>query len=549
MEYKGYYAIISEVLQKDELREHLRALFSWYRQLETYALSPSRRVGVTGETAALAALSVAMGDGLALMALADEAFDPNPAFGMWEALLDQYFSHRESSGATSDLQHAGSDAPASPELDDGRGQDASRTSSQHVLPHTGTPEWTHEGLHGRDGRLMIAGRDALDLAGQHGTPLYVYDVRHVVDQLRRVSSALGETGCAYAIRLALAAQSEPQVLSAVRVFGSNGSETTVGIQASSLHEVERALTNGWSGDEINFIGASATDAELDAVMAHGARITVGLLTQLNRVGEHHPGASVGICISPDACDKPSLSGQAPQSGHARTLTAPFCIHRQQLDEALEIADRHSLSIEAAHFRVAEPMLNGNLSSFSADVENASQIIQHLRDSGSRITEVSVGGAFRAPMARGERALNLDRWAAILKEHLGDLGATIIVECSEYAAGNSAILLSRAICVESFPGSTLVCLDVDPAMTPALLFRNEHVAIVKCATLNATPIQRVTFIGNTLGMTDVFAQDYPFPQVSEGDVVALVGVGAYWQSAACTGGLRPSASAVFFQDRC
>jgi diaminopimelate decarboxylase len=47
--------------------------------------------------------------------------------------------------------------------------------------------------------------------------------------------------------------------------------------------------------------------------------------------------------------------------------------------------------------------------------------------------------------------------------------------------------------------------------------------------------------------DVFAEDYPMPEVAEGDIVALLNAGGYLQAMSSTHCLRPVAE-VLYLDR-
>jgi diaminopimelate decarboxylase len=57
-------------------------------------------------------------------------------------------------------------------------------------------------------------------------------------------------------------------------------------------------------------------------------------------------------------------------------------------------------------------------------------------------------------------------------------------------------------------------------------------------------QRVCIAGHINEAPDLFAEDYPFPPVAEGDIVALLNVGSYCQAATSEHCLRPPAKAVF-----
>jgi AcrR family transcriptional regulator len=77
-EYRSFYAIVSHALYDPILREKYRALFDWYCELESWALTG---LGAKdGALRPLAALVVAATDGLALQRQADPEFDPGPAY-------------------------------------------------------------------------------------------------------------------------------------------------------------------------------------------------------------------------------------------------------------------------------------------------------------------------------------------------------------------------------------------------------------------------------------------------------------------------------------
>ena len=57
---------------------------------------------------------------------------------------------------------------------------------------------------------------------------------------------------------------------------------------------------------------------------------------------------------------------------------------------------------------------------------------------------------------------------------------------------------------------------------------------------------MTIAGHINEADDVFAEDYPFPEVAEGEVVAILNAGGYPQAMSSTHCLRPMASAVYLE---
>ena len=75
-----------------------------------------------------------------------------------------------------------------------------------------TPWWIRPGLEARDGRLLVAGRDAEAVAREHGTPVFAYDLPRIGEQARGLIGAFERAGVPFRLRLALKAQRDPEVL-------------------------------------------------------------------------------------------------------------------------------------------------------------------------------------------------------------------------------------------------------------------------------------------------------------------------------------------------
>src|SRR5437773_12415050 len=76
--------------------------------------------------------------------------------------------------------------------------------------------WSRPGLEVRGGRLVVAGRDAEDVATTSGTPAYVYDLTRIEEQASALRDALAGAGLRGVVRPAPEAQREPGVLGVLR---------------------------------------------------------------------------------------------------------------------------------------------------------------------------------------------------------------------------------------------------------------------------------------------------------------------------------------------
>jgi diaminopimelate decarboxylase len=406
--------------------------------------------------------------------------------------------------------------------------------------------WARPGLEVRDGRLSIAGRDAESIAREHGTPVYVHDLPRVGEQARALHDALSGAGLVGRVRLALKAQHEPEVLRYVRALGEPGSPEGVGMDVCSPGEVLLALEHGWREGEISYTGTNLSEGDLDSILAHpGMHLNVDLITQIDRVGRRAPGRAIGIRVNPRIGAGSDGGGHSLYSGPRPTK---FGIFPERLGAALRVARRHDLTVDTIHCHVGDGYLNEGLPDFEEAVRRVAEMARALQGEGCPIVEVNTGGGLGVPQRPQDHGLDLRRWAAILAEHLGPLGVAIGTEPGDFLVKECAVHLAEVVTVEERDGRLFVGLDVGwNALGERFVYRSP-LELVLCRAADAPAVRDVTISGHINEGDDLFAEDLPFPEVAEGDVVAAINVGSYNASMTSEHCLRPASGAVFFADR-
>jgi diaminopimelate decarboxylase len=119
-----------------------------------------------------------------------------------------------------------------------------------------------------------------------------------------------------------------------------------------------------------------------------------------------------------------------------------------------------------------------------------------------------------------------------------------VEPGDYIAKDAAILLGEIITVEERAGTTFVGVDFGWNVNCSYFIYRYAQELVLCRAPDAPRTQRVTVAGHINEAGDVFAEDYPMPEVREGDIVALLNAGGYHEAMSSTHCLRPQAAAVY-----
>jgi diaminopimelate decarboxylase len=402
-----------------------------------------------------------------------------------------------------------------------------------------SPWWSRPGLDAREGRLFVAGRDAEALAREHGTPLFVYDLVRIEEQARSLVDAFERVGAPFRLRLALKAQREPEVLAFVRSLGY------IGLDVCSPREVDHALEHGWEPAEISFTGTNLSERDLNAIVPTGVHVNLDLLSQLERFGRRAPGSNVGIRVNPRV--------GSSSRGHTHLYTgeerpSKFGILDEQLDDALEIARTHDLSLDTVHFHVGRTLLTDALPDLEVAAERAAAVARRLMDAGHPVTEVNAGGGLGVPFDAEKPALDVDAFARVLTKQLGPLGVTIGSEPGDFLVKEMGVLLAEVVSADERDRHRFVGVDAGFNVAPERRIYEEPIPLILCRAVDAPSERPVTVAGNINEGDDLWAEELPLPEVGEGDVIALLRVGSYNRSMHIDHCMRPPAGTVAFADR-
>ncbi|HEU4354453.1 MAG TPA: diaminopimelate decarboxylase [Actinomycetota bacterium] len=400
--------------------------------------------------------------------------------------------------------------------------------------------WARPGLEVREGRLLVAGRDAEALAREHGTPTFVYDLERVGEQTRSLLDAFERAGAPFRMRMAIKAQRDPQVLAFVRALG------VVGVDACSPGEVHHALEHGWTPEEISYTGTNVSERDLDQILEAGVHVNVDLVTQLARYGRRAPGTAVGIRVNPRAGAASGIGRAHLYSGAHRP--SKFGVLESQVDDALAVAAEHRLRLDTVHFHVGDGFRSDGLPAFELATERVVALARRVVDAGHPLVEVNAGGGLGVPHDADEAPLDVDAYAEVLVRHLGPLGVRIASEPGDFLTKEMGVLLAEVVTIDDRDGHLIVGVDAGYNVAPEHFIYGEPTPVVLCRAADQPPHRIVTVGGNINEGDDLWVEDQPFPEVAEGDVVAILRVGSYNQAMHLDHCLRPPATVLAFAER-
>jgi diaminopimelate decarboxylase len=365
------------------------------------------------------------------------------------------------------------------------------------------------------------------IAEQVGTPFYCYSKATFCRHLKVMGEAFSKGAGGMAappvptlIAYAMKANSNQAMLRLVARAGH-------GADVVSLGELERALAAGIAPQKIIFSGVAKSSAELERALAAGIKcINVESAPELERLAAVAAGlgrvAPVSVRINPNVdarTHEKIATGKAENKfgipyDQARSIYARI----RQMDALAAVGvDMHigSQITELDPFRNAFVVLRDLVGALKAD--------------GHAIAHVDVGGGLGIPYANGATPPpDPTVYAKTVLEHLSDLGCELIVEPGRVIAGNAGILVTRVEYVKSGAERSFVIADagMNDFIRPTLYEAAHEIWPVRENTTG----ENATIFGDLVGPVcetgDYLARSVQLPVAREGDLLAVMGAGAY-----------------------
>ncbi len=425
-------------------------------------------------------------------------------------------------------------------------------------------------LETRAGRLAVDGADAVELAEQYGTPLYIFSEKRIAENVLNLRRAVETVHARSKLCYASKANSNMAVLDAVRRAGGD-------IEVNSGGELHKAKTIGFRPDQIVFNGVSKTDQEIRDATEYGIlAINIDSLYELDQVARvaRHAGrrANVAIRIVPEIITRSHIGLQTG------LLSSKFGLSPSQIEEAFRLALSNSDSINLAGVHIHVGSQTPDAQPFArAFREMWLFLVDLYKKTGHRLSHINIGGGFpvdylpETPMADsiGERerqmlSAELDA-RAVLKAALDEAvteenrdlfeGLTIVMEPGRRIIGDAGLLVTRVCNKKDRPetGDTWLLTDAGYSLMLSMNTYKWYYHLINASRAAALHTAPYKVAGPLCDSGDVYFDmeqgtrlpNYRLlPEGTEvGDVLALLNTGAYALDQASQYNGRPIPAAV------
>jgi len=373
------------------------------------------------------------------------------------------------------------------------------------------------------GHMEVGGCDLVQLARDHGTPLYVYDEATVRQRSSEYVAAMGRGG---------------QVLYSAKAFASPHflrvvAEEGLGLDVVSAGELDLALRSEFPRDRIHFLGNNKSREDVEAAYRAGATIVIDgshefeLLNAVVPEGKRTPVMlRISPGVKPDTLDHISTGQLDSKFG--------FSIESGAARKAVEDALRHPrLDVVGLHSHIGSQILA--LGAYEKAMEIMLDLLVQLRDDLKfEPRKLGAGGGLGIAYTHNDDPptprVFVETVRHALESGCASRGLTVpelVVEPGRSIAGPAGVALYTVGSIKDIPGVRRY-VAVDGGMGDNIrpkLYGARYEAVLASAPDRA-PAGKVTIAGKYCESTDILITDIEMPELKSGDILCVPAAGAY-----------------------
>lgn len=348
------------------------------------------------------------------------------------------------------------------------------------------------------------------IAGEYGTPLYVYNADKIKEQYNKLTAAFNDidTKFFYACK----ALTNINILKYIKSLGAN-------VDCSSINEVKLALHAGFPPERILYTSNGIDFSEIAEAKDLNVIINIDSLSNLEKFGkEYGHNYPVGVRLRPNI-----MAG-----GHLKISTghykSKFGIPVEQVDKIISLVDTYDLLINDLHIHTGSDIKDVDV--FVKGTEVLFDIIPYFKD----LQVIDLGGGFKVPYKEGDTETDMPLLGQKVKElfasHPNPGGRPLQVwfEPGKFLVSECGYFITRVNVIKETAGATFVSVDSGFNHLIRPMFYDAYHRIENIS--NPEGVEKTYSVVGNICETDTFAWDRKLNEVREGDYLVFYNAGAY-----------------------
>ena len=399
------------------------------------------------------------------------------------------------------------------------------------------------------GHLTIGGVDTVDLAKEYGTPLVVYDVEQIRNQIRAFKKVFEEEKVAYAVSYASKAFA---CIAMYQVANEEGAYTDV----VSAGELYTALKAHFPTERISFHGNNKSLFEIEmAVKNHVGKIIIDNFHEIKLLDkvlrEQDAKINVMLRITPGIS---AHTHEYDQTGQVDSKFG-FDLESGQADLALEqVLANSRMNMVGIHAHIGSQIFE--LNGFEMAAKKLMEVAENWRSQyGYTAKVINVGGGFGIKYTAEDNPLKPEEFVQAIVETIKKEAKEaafpipeIDIEPGRSIVGPAGYNLYTTGSRKVIPGHRPY-VTVDGGMgdniRPALYDAKYETVL---ATDPKAPLtEHVRIAGKYCESGDILVEDQALPATKSGSLLAMLDTGAYGYSMASNYNRNPRPAVVFAEN--
>ncbi|UQS82868.1 diaminopimelate decarboxylase [Bombilactobacillus folatiphilus] len=385
------------------------------------------------------------------------------------------------------------------------------------------------------GHLTIGGCDALELAQNYETPLVVYDVAQIRQQLRSYQEAFKQQQISAVVSYASKAFCAKAIYQVVQQEGAH-------VDVVSAGELATALAAGFDPQNISYHGNNKSLAELDFAIAQQVGVLVVdnfyELTLLQSLLHYkYPRQTIQVMLR----ITPGISAHTHEYDQTGQIDSKFGfdVNSGQAEKALQqVLQNPQLDLIGIHAHIGSQIMA--VAGFELLVAKLCQLAHAWQQKYHFETKIlNLGGGFGIRYTDSDEPLTAQQFVEAIVQTLRKEWVNsdselpqVWIEPGRAIVGNAGVSLYTIGSKKTIP-HVRTFLTVDGGMgdniRPAL-YQAQYEAVLARAPLAAAE-QTVTVAGRYCESGDVLISQQALPATQPGDILAVLATGAYGYSMA------------------
>lgn len=350
------------------------------------------------------------------------------------------------------------------------------------------------------------------LAEKFGTPLYVYDVDTLTNNVNIIHRAISYSP----MKLHFACMANNNI-TLLRELNS----LSAGIFVCTPGELRIAQIAGFKPNQIVLTGCNFSDSEIRQIVTSGATLIAGSLRQLFEFSKHEGINKLGLrfCLNinlPSETINPSVG-----------IDSRIGLQEKNLQQAIDMVEEMKVVINGIHTYIGTNMLQHTY--FLQAIDILLTIAKRLKN----LEYVDIGGGFGVPSGLSEEPFNWREFGTAISEKMKRFSKSINrnielkLEPGRSIIGTAGILLTRVVEVKQQNGLTFIGTDTSMSNFARPYIYDQFHEVLLVEDSNSRPLEQNVFIGgNTVASKDFLAKNITLPAIEKGDLLAIMNTGAY-----------------------